>query len=194
MARNAQTTVAVAAPRISFWGNWWIIIVIAALIASIRIPVNWYLNFIHIFSSLMWTGTDLFMGFIMGPILRNIDFPARRAVYQRLIPRMLFFMPTLAATSITSGYYLAKRFGLFDLPYPQFYWVLAALIVSGVLTLQGMGLLLPTNLRVFFEMRKEQPDGEKIQRLMRFYIKVVASQAIMQIAIVTVMTRFRTGV
>lgn len=193
MAANSTNSVTVAQPRISFRENWWNLILIIALIVALKSRVFWYLDFVHVFSSILWTGTDLFMGFILGPILRRLDFPVRRAVIMRLMPRMLFYMPIVATVSVTSGYYLAKGLGLFGLPYPQMYWPIAALIVAGILTLQGVGMLLPTNLRVFFEMRKPQPDSEKIQRLMRFYIKVVASQALMQIAIVIIMARLRSG-
>ena len=42
--------------------------------------------------------------------------------------------------------------------------------------IQGLGILLPTNLRIYFEMRKNKPDISRIQRLMRMYVKVVAIQ------------------
>ncbi len=191
---DSTNTVTVAQPRISFWENWWNLILVIALIVALQSRVFWYLDFVQVFSSILWTGTDLFMGFILGPIMRRLDFPVRRAVIMRLMPRMLFYMPVVSTVSITSGYYLAKMLGLFGLPYPQMYWLIGALIVAGILILQGVGMLLPTNLMVFFEMRKPQPDPEKIKRLMGFYIKVVASQALMQIAIVIIMARFRSGV
>jgi hypothetical protein len=31
---------------------------------------------------------------------------------------------------------------------------------------QGLGILLPTNLRIYFEMRKNEPDMSRVQRLM----------------------------
>lgn len=189
----SKTSLPEAVARISFRENAWNLLLIAALVAALISGVTWHLIFVHLFSSILWTGTDIFMGFILGPILRQVDFPARRALVTRLMPRMLFYMPTLATVSITSGYYLAKGFGLFRLPFPQFYWVVAALIVAAILTIQGLAMLLPTNLRVFFEMRKSSPDPARIQRLMSFYVKVVASQALMQIAIVIIMTRFRLG-
>jgi hypothetical protein len=46
---------------------------------------------------------------------------------------------------------------------------------------------------VYFEMRKPNPDGARIGRLMRRYVYVVASQGVMQIAIILVMARFATG-
>jgi len=38
-------------------------------------------------------------------------------------------------------------------------------------------VLLPVNLLVYFEMRKDQPDGERIGRLMRRYVARSRSRA-----------------
>ena len=79
------------------------------------------------------------------------------------------------------------------MPYPAFGWVFAALIIVTILTIQGLGFLLPTNLMVYFEMRKPQPDGARVGRLMRWYFYAVAFQGCMQVAIIVVMARFVTG-
>jgi hypothetical protein len=49
----------------------------------------WFLDYVHVFSSLLWTGIDLFMGFVLGPILRRLDLPARREIMRRLTPRIV---------------------------------------------------------------------------------------------------------
>src|SRR3989304_8034070 len=121
-------------PSISFRDNWWNLLLIAALLGALLSTLFWFLNFVHLFSSILWTGTDIFMGFVLGPVMRRVDFAARRAVLMRLMPRMLFYMPTVATVSITSGYYLAKGLGLFGLSFPALYWVIAALVVSAILT------------------------------------------------------------
>lgn len=59
--------------------------------------------------------------------------------------------------------------------------------------IQGLGILLPTNLRVYYELRKSEPDMARIQRLMRRYVKVVATQAILQFVIIFIMANFATG-
>ena len=53
--------------------------------------------------------------------------------------------------------------------------------------------MLPTNIRVYLELKGAEPDMAKIGRLMRLYIYVVASQGVMQIGIIVVMARFVTG-
>jgi hypothetical protein len=171
----------------------WAALALAAMAAAIIIGNTWLLNFVHVIAGAMWTGIDLFMGFVMGPIIRAAPFEARRAVITRLTPKTLFIMPTLSIVTGTSGWFLAKELGFLDLGYPQFGWVAAALAIVAILTIQGLGYLLPTNLRVYFELRKAEPDGAKIGAMMSRYFYVVAFQGAMQVAIIVVMARFATG-
>jgi hypothetical protein len=64
-----------------------------------------------------------------------------------LVPKTLFLMPTLSAITGTTGWFLAKALGLLDVGWPQFGWVAAALTLVVLMTIQGTGYLLPTNLR-----------------------------------------------
>jgi len=141
----------------------------------------------------LWTGIDLFMGFVIGPILRRLPLDARRAMISALVPRTLILMPTLSIVTSTTGWFLAERMGFLAVGYPEFYWVIAALAIVTILTVQGLGYLLPTNLRLYFEMQKPRPDGEKIGRWMHIYVRVVGVQGVMQVAIIVVMARFATG-
>ena len=165
----------------------------AVMIAAILSPSLWFLNFVHVMTGALWTGIDLFMGFVVGPILRGVTFETRRAIISGLIPRTLILMPTLSIITSTTGWFLAVRMGYLDLGYPEFWWVIAALAIVTVLTVQGLGYLLPANLRLYFEIQKPQPDGEKIGSWMRTYVRVVAVQGTMQVAIIVVMARFGTG-
>jgi hypothetical protein len=171
----------------------WVALALALMIVAILADNVWALNFLHVICGVLWTGIDLFMGFVIGPIMRRLPLPARRAIICRLMPRMLFLMPTLAIITGTAGYFLARQMGFLTLDYPAYGWVLAALVIVTLLTVQGLGVLLPVNLLVYFEMRKDQPDGERIGRLMRRYVRAVAFQGVMQVAIIVVMARFVTG-
>ena len=190
MASIAQTS---ESARINWNYLWWVAAAIAATIAVVSEDSHWLLNFLHVIAGLLWTGIDLFMGFIMGPILKRVDLTARRAIVTRLVPRMLFLMPTLATVATVAGIELASRAGYFGLDWPYFGWVLAALIIVTILTVQGLGVLTPINVIVFLELRKPQPDMVRIGRLMRVYFFTVASQGVMQVAIILVMAKFVTG-
>ena len=176
------------------WTNlWWVGGSLVVMVMAIQSHALWFLNFVHVLTGLMWTGIDLFMGFVIGPILRRLDPSVRRAFTMRLMPCMLFIMPTLAALASTTGWFLAVERGFIGLPFPELWWVITALAIVTILTIQGFAILLPTNIRVYLELRSDSPDIAKIGRLMRTYIFVVASQGVMQIAIIVVMARFATG-
>ena len=168
-------------------------IALAAMTVAILGSSLWFLNFFHVMSGALWTGIDLFMGFVIGPVMRRVSLDTRRAMIAGIIPRTLVLMPTLSAITSTSGWFLAQRLGFLDLGYPQFWWVIAALGIVSVLTVQGLGYLLPMNLKLYFEIQKPAPDPEKLKRWMRTYVRVVAVQGVMQIAIIVVMARFATG-
>ena len=165
----------------------------ALMTAAILGDSLWFLNFVHVMSGALWTGIDLFMGFVIGPVLRLVSLDTRRAMIAGIIPRTLILMPALSTITSTAGWFLAVRMGFTQLGYPEFWWVIAALAIVTVLTVQGLGYLLPMNLKLYFEILKETPDPDKLQRWMRTYVRVVAVQGAMQVAIIVVMARFATG-
>ena len=173
---------------------WFALLALALMIAAIVIGNLWLLNFIHVFSSLLWTGIDLFMGFVLGPILKRVELPVRREIVGRLTPRTLFLMPTVSIISGTTGWFLAAALGYTSLDWPAYGWVAAALALVTLMTILGLGFLTPVNVLVCLELQKSEPDLNKIGAWMHRYFYAVAMQGVMQIAILVVMTRFRTGV
>ena len=190
-----MTTIAISAPnRLIRWHYlWYSAGAIAVMIAAISLHNLWFLNFVHVLSGLLWTGIDLFMGFVLGPILRTLDVSVRREILLRLVPRTLFLMPTLAIITGTSGWYLSRDLGFTALPWPEYGWFAAALMLIALLTIQGTGYLLPTNLRVCFELQKANPDIAKINVMMKRFFYVVAMQGTMQVLMIVIMARFVTG-
>ena len=171
----------------------WASLAFAMMLAAIRAGNLWFLDFMHVFSSLLWTGIDLFMGFVLGPILRRADVAVRRDVVRQLTPRTLFLMPTISIISGTTGWFLAVQLGYAELAWPQYGWVAAALTLVTLMTIQGLGFLTPVNVLVCLELQQSTPDLAKISRWMNRYFYAVAFQGAMQVAIIVVMTRFRTG-
>jgi hypothetical protein len=180
-------------PTISLRSNIWIVIPIGSLILSIVTANLLLLNYVHVFTSILWTGTDIFMAFLLGPILRKVSLSTRKEIISWLMPKMVFYMPTVTSVTTTAGYFLASKMGLIILESPIVYWIVTVLIIVTVMLIQGLGILLPTNIRVYYELRKKEPDMTKIQRLMRRYVKVVATQAILQFVIIFIMANFATG-
>ncbi len=102
-------------------------------------------------------------------------------------------MPTMAPVTTTAGYFLASKMGLITGNSPVVYWISAALVIVIIMIVLGLGILLPTNLRVHFELRKNESDISRIQKLMKRYVKVVAVQAALQFIIIFIMAEFATG-
>ena len=173
---------------------WYVAVALAVMVVVIVGGRLWYLNFVHVFCGLLWTGIDLFMGFMLGPILRTVDVAARKAVLLRLTPRTLFLMPTLAVITGTTGWYIAQDLGFTQMPWPQYGWLAAALALVTLMTLQGLGYLLPANLRVCLELQKDKPDNARIAALTSHYFLAIALQGAMQIVTIVVMARFATGI
>jgi hypothetical protein len=171
----------------------WVVLALGLMVAVILHDEPWPLRFVHVSSGVLLTGADVLMGFLIGPVIRRLDFEARRAFSLRLLPKTLFILTPLGIIAPTTGWYLAVQTGYLEYGYPQFWWVVAALAVSLVLAIQGLFILLPANLRAYLEMRKDAPEVEKVTRIMRLYFLTVASQGVMQLLIVVIMVKFATG-
>ena len=169
------------------------VLALAVMTVAIVSHDHWFLNFVHVICCVLWTGIDLFMGFVIGPILRKVGMSVRREIIVRLVPRTLFLMPTLSIITGTTGWFLAEDVGLFDVPWPQFGWVAAALALVVLMTIQGIGYLLPTNLRVCIQLRRPDPDFAKVSRMMHNFFFAVAIQGTMQVLTIVIMARFVTG-
>ena len=154
----------------------------------------WFLNWVHVFFGLTWTGIDLFMGFLLGPILRRLDPALRRTVSQELSWRFFWLFPMLSTVTPTAGWELARRLGYLDVPYPGYYWIEAALGLVIVMAFFGIFILAPVNLWVLWETRKPEPDMALVQKLMRVYLAITALEAVLQLTTIVVMTRFRLGI
>ena len=168
---------------------------VGALIYSINFGSVTILNYVHIMTGALWTGIDLFMGFVLGPVLGGMEPKDRANVFKRLVPKMTFLMPVLAAVTITSGIELTQWLG-YASPSNLFAalsnpWILATVVIVAILTVQGFGLLLPNEIRVFKQLLSDTPDIEKISRLGMRNAKLGGVQGIFQIAIIFVMANLR---
>ncbi len=163
---------------------------ILALVAALSIHRFVYLDYVHVICGGMWTGIDIFMGLVIGPIIGRMSGPARADFVQRLVPTMLFLMPSLASVTITAGIYLATMAGIFNLHYLAIQ--LAGLIVIGLVG-QGFGIFLPNEVRIVLELRKRTPDIARIGRLGLLNARLAGVQAVFQIALIFVMANLAAG-
>ncbi|MFB6081817.1 MAG: hypothetical protein ABEJ67_03250 [Halanaeroarchaeum sp.] len=201
---------------------------------------------VHVMAGVLWTGIDVFMGLIVGPVVGGLEEEHAAAFFERFTPKSAFFLPVIAIVAIVGGITLAIRMGLLpspdawlalftlvNLPGPllllgwQFdawrdprwavpfglatagslYWVgttigslampgpsiLAALAIVTVLNLEGFGLLLPGEVRIYLEMTSEHPDSGVISAIGQRNAMLAGVQGALQIAIVGVMVYLRYG-
>ena len=167
-------------------------VVIVALVAAIEYNRLWPLEFFHIVGGGMWTAIDLFVGFIIGPILGRLSVQARIEFLTRFMPKMVLLMPTLVTVTLVAGWQLANYTGDIAVTYPDHWWLTASYIVVGVMSLIAIGILEPANLAVLFELKKPVPDGELIGRLMRRFVYTAGITGVMQVATLIIMTRIAT--
>ncbi len=164
-------------------------VVLAGLIAAIASNKLWPLTFYHVVGGGLWTALDLFLGLVIGPILGRMSITARMEFSARFMPKMLLIMPTLVTMTLASGWQLARLAGNLEVAYPRHWWLTASFIVVGVMAVIAIGILEPANIAVLFEMRKPQPDGEIIGKLMRRFVYTAGITGAMQIATLIIMTR-----
>ncbi|MDA8038834.1 MAG: hypothetical protein M0Z69_06670 [Actinomycetota bacterium] len=167
-------------------------VVLVGLVVAIATNRLWALDFFHVVSGGMWTALDLFLGFVLGPILGRLSIPARAELTSRLMPKMVLIMPTLVVCTLAAGWQLARHIGDIQATYSHHAWVVASFIVVAVMAVIALGLLEPANIAVLFELRKPAPNGAVIQKLMRRFIFTAGITGAMQVATLVIMTRLAT--
>ena len=113
-----------------------VVIPVIALVYAVLFGTVQQHTYVHVMAGVLWTGIDLFMALIFGPVLGSLSVDERASVFQRFTPKMTFLMPTLALVTIFGGITLAERLGLFPHSGPWIalfstFAVLPALVLIG---------------------------------------------------------------
>jgi len=170
--------------------------VVAAVVVFVSVSIAgnwlWALTFCHVAGGGLWTAIDLFVGLIVGPILARLSVPARAEFTARFMPKMVLLMPTLVLMTLAAGFQLALQEGNLAPGNPNHAWLVVSFVVVGVMAVIALGVLEPANIAVLFEMRKAQPDGTVIAKLMRRFIYTAGITGLMQVATLIIMTRVAT--
>lgn len=90
-------------------------------------------TYVHVMAGVLWTGIDLFMAAVLGPVLGGLDPEARADVFRRFTPKMTFLMPVLALVTIVGGITLALRLGYFPHADPWLALLNIAIVVPALL-------------------------------------------------------------
>jgi len=163
-------------------------VVLIGLVVAIATDNLWALTFFHVAGGGLWTSLDLFLGLVLGPIMGSMSVPARVEFTTRFMPKMLLIMPTLVAMTLGAGFQLARHVGNLEATYPHHGWLVASMVIVGVMAVIALGLLEPANLAVLFELKKPRPNAERIGRLMKVFIYTAGITGLLQIATILIMT------
>ncbi len=163
------------------------------LIAAIASNSLWPLEFMHVAGGAAWTVIDLFLGFVLGPIIGQMPVAARIQLTTRLMPKMVLIMPTVVTMTLAAGWQLGNKLGTVLTSYPRHGWVVASYIVVGVMAVLALGLLEPANIAVLVEMKKRRPNPHVIERLMKRFIYCAGILGVMQIATLVIMTKLASS-
>ncbi|MHB8565603.1 MAG: hypothetical protein ACYC7D_04045 [Nitrososphaerales archaeon] len=181
------------APKITLRSNAWIAIPVVAIIIAVAANSLLFINYIHVFTAILWTGTDIFIGFILSPILKSVSPSTRKEITSWLVPKTLFYLPALSSVTITAGYFMASKLGYLTFAPPIGNYMIAVVIMVAILVVQGFGILLPTNFKIYLELQKSEPDHARIQKLMSRFARVVVSQSLAQFITIFIMANLATG-
>ncbi len=80
-----------------------VLVPVALLVGAALFGTTQQLTHLHVMAGVLWTGIDLFIALVLGPVLGGLAVEQRAAVFQRFTPKMTFLMPTLAFTAIFGG-------------------------------------------------------------------------------------------
>jgi hypothetical protein len=168
-------------------------VVLALLIVGIAVDEKWPLTFLHVVGGAAWTVIDLFLGFVLGPIIGRMSIPARVEFTTRLMPKMVLIMPTVVTVTLAAGWQLATKLGNTQTSYALHGWIVASYIVVGIMAVIALGLLEPANIAVLVELKKPRPNPEVIERLMKRFIYTAGATGLMQVATFVIMTKLAAG-
>jgi hypothetical protein len=164
-------------------------VLVVFLILSISQNWIWGLTFFHVAGGGIWTAVDLFVGLVLGPIIGKLSIEARAEFSARFMPKMVLLMPTVVLLTLAAGFQLAVKLGNLSASSPNHTLLMASFAIVGVMAAIALGVLEPANIAVLFELRKPQPNGELIGKLMRRFVYTAGILGAMQIATLVIMTR-----
>ena len=165
---------------------------VAFVFVAIATNWKWMLMFAHVVGGGLWTGIDLFVGLVIGPILGRMSIPARAEFSAKFLPAMVIIMPTVVTMNLGSGFQIARMVGNLSPTSVNHSWLIVSMCVVGVMAVIALGVLEPANIAVIFEMNKPVPNGERIGRLMKRFIYTAGITGILQVATLVIMTRVAT--
>jgi hypothetical protein len=149
----------------------------------------WPLMLCHVAGGALWTSIDLFVGLAIGPIIGGMSPAARAEFLAKFMPKMVIIMPTVVTMTLASGMQIALHLGTLTEASDARPWLIASMIVVGIMAVVALGVLEPANITVLWEMNKPQPNPDIIGQMMKRFVYTAGITGILQIATLVIMTR-----
>jgi hypothetical protein len=170
-----------------------IAVALVVLIAAIASNEFWALEFLHVGAGASWMVIDLFLGFVLGPIMGRMSVGARVEFSTRLMPKMVLIMPTVVTITLAAGWQLGTLMGTVNSSYMHHDWIVASYVIVGCMSVVALGLLEPANIAVLVELKKRRPNPQVIERLMKRFMFTAGILGALQLATLVIMTKIATS-
>jgi hypothetical protein len=167
-------------------------VILAFVVYAIASNKFWPLMFCHVAGGALWTSIDLFVGLAIGPIIGGMSPPARAEFSAKFMPKMVIIMPTVVTMTLATGLQIAIHLGTLSVNADTRNWLIASMIVVGIMAVIALGVLEPANIAVLWEMNKPNPNPEIIGRMMKRFVYTAGITGIMQVATLVIMTKVAT--
>ncbi|MFB6187177.1 MAG: hypothetical protein ABEI86_09970 [Halobacteriaceae archaeon] len=130
---TVRNTISAADPRFVFGSITLSLVVL--VFGTVYAPLFLH-RYIHMVVGIMWTTTNIFIAFIIGPVLRQMDENSQVNFFRQFTPKVVFLLPMLLILAISIGLPLAIQMRLFTHPIP---WLalLFFVNVTGILLIFG---------------------------------------------------------
>jgi hypothetical protein len=168
-------------------------VVLVGLVVAVASNKLWPVEFFHVAFGAIWTAFDLFLGFVLGPILGRLSIPARIEMTTRLMPKMLLIMPTVVVCTLVAGWQLGRFVGPIYSGAPNHDLIVVSYVIVGIMAIVALTILEPANVGVLFELKKPRPNPLVIERLMKRFIYTAGITGAMQVATLVIMTKVGSG-
>ncbi len=167
-------------------------VLVGLAVYAIATDSFWLLILCHVAGGGLWTAIDLFVGLALGPIIGSLQMPGRAEFTAKFMPKMVIIMPTVVTMTLATGLQIALHLGRLDPGAAAHGWLVASMIVVGIMAVVALGILEPANIAVLWQMRKDQPNPAVIERMMKRFVYTAGITGVMQIATLIIMSKVRT--
>ncbi len=154
-----------------------------AFIASLIIPGILILDYVHVLFGALWTGVDVFLGFIFFIVLSGMEDKLKSDIAFRLIPMLLYFIPAISVLTPLLGFALALRENIFTL---NFIFI-AIITISIVLGLVSFVVIVPAMYKIYKGFKNNSVNENRNGKFLMRVTKAATLQMVLQIIIISLM-------